>query len=109
MRNTFALWPLRTSVIRSPTLMQPDATVPARPRKSRPSRSTVCTGKRKVPRGVMSRGGARAAHRAVWGVVTGRVALQVCEQMRARVPVHVLGPAGDVVAADRGNGNGDRL
>ena len=74
--------------------MQPDATVPARPRKSRPSRSTVCTGKRKGPRGVD---------------VARRNALEVLEQVRARVPGHVLGAARDVVAADGRDGNGDRL
>ena len=34
--------------------MHPELTVPARPRKSRPSRSTVCTGMRKGPRGRVS-------------------------------------------------------
>ena len=33
----------------SPTRTEPALTVPARPRKSRPSRSTVCTGKRNGP------------------------------------------------------------
>ena len=51
----------------------------------------------------------RQAEWAARGDVARRDALQVLEQMRARVPGHVLGPARDVVAADGRDRNGDRL
>ena len=58
----------------------------------RAARSAPASGT--APRGAMSRGGMRS---------------QVLEQVRARVPGHVLGPARDVVAADGRDRNGDRL
>ena len=95
MRCTLAVRRLTGSSTVSPTRTVPEETVPARPRKSaRVSRRTVCTGMRKAP----TRFGAAA-----------RDLFQVLEQRRARVPGHVLGAFGDVVAGDGGDRNGDRF
>ena len=79
---------------RSPTQMRPELTVPARPRKSSPSRSTVCTAKRNGPDGVVSRAGTRSRCSSRCG--------PVYQGMCSDVP-------GDVVAASGGDRNGDRV
>ncbi len=94
MRRTWALAPLSASVTRSPTHTRPELTVPASPRKSSPSRSTICTGMRNGPVGVVSRAGSRSRCSSRDGPVYQGM---------------VSDAARDVVAGDRGYGNGDRL
>ena len=68
--------------------------MPASPRKSCPSRTTSCTGKRKAPPALAD---------------AGLGLLQVLEQRRAAIPGHVGRALRDVVAEHRRDRNGRRI